>query len=243
MARAERVQKTTKRQKQANMELVDFSNPKYNREPAVRVTPKTVNQEIHKSALYSKDSMVIAIGPAGTGKTFLSAYAAADLYMNHGYGQIILTRPNVETGKSFGALPGELEEKYEPYLEPFKAGLIARMGQGKFQADWQKNIKPTPLQFMRGSTFDNSIVLLDEAQNTDIEQMKMLLTRIGDNSKLFISGDTNQTDLRGNNGLAWLVKQISVQQMPFEIVRYTWDDCVRSDFCKTMLRMIDQEVK
>lgn len=230
--------RTSKTTRKTDLQIVS----KFNREPHQKLEPKSQSQAFHKSALYSGDELVVAVGPAGTGKTYLNAYVAADMLMGHNYKEVILTRPNIETGKSFGALPGELDEKFEPYLEPFKAGMIARMGKGRFDNDWQKNIKPVPLQFMRGATYDGSIVLLDEAQNTDVEQMKMLLTRIGIDSKLFISGDVNQTDVRGTNGLAWLLRQMRHQQLPFDIIEYSWDDCVRSDFCKMMLQMIDRAV-
>lgn len=201
-------------------------------------------QGFHKAALFN-DEFVVAIGSAGTGKTYLSACVAAEIYKQQGCKYLILTRPNVEVGRGFGFLPGSLDEKYAPYLEPFKKALIERLGSGKFECDLKKKILPTPLQFMRGETFDDSIILLDEAQNTTVEEMKMFITRPGINSRVFISGDSNQCDLNlrpgQENGLQWLIRIMKKYEAQDEIIEYTKEDNVRSGLSKRFLTYIESE--
>lgn len=205
-----------------------------------QLEPLNESQRQFISAL-KHDKIVIGAGAAGTGKTYLSSRIAGELYLqSKNFKQIILTRPNVEAGEKLGYLPGELHEKYEPYMEPFKDGLIDQLG-AKFQSDLYKKILPQPLGYMRGRTFDDSLILLDEAQNISVHVMKMICTRIGTNSRLFITGDTKQSDLRGRemNGLEWLISEIERQQKPIEVVRFRKEDCVRSDECKMMLDLIE----
>lgn len=187
-------------------------------------------------------SIVIGSGAAGTGKTYISSRVAGELYASSkNFEKIILTRPNVEAGEKLGFLPGELHEKYEPYMEPFQDGLFDQLG-AKLSNDLYKKILPQPLGYMRGKTFDNSIILLDEAQNISIHTMKMFITRMGMNSRLFITGDTNQSDLgnRQMNGLEWLVNEIRRQQKPIDVIEFRKEDCVRSDECKMMLDIIEK---
>lgn len=187
-------------------------------------------------------TMVLGIGPAGTGKTYLSGAVAGDSFRNKQINKIILTRPAVEVGKSMGALPGDLKEKYEPYLAPFHQSLNDRIGKKEVEYHLHKNIIAETLQFMRGKTFDDGYILLDEAQNTTVEEMKMIVTRVGTNSKIFITGDLKQSDIKGENGLAWLVRQIRVRNLKWPIVEFSLDDCVRSGFCREALEMIENEV-
>lgn len=205
--------------------------------------PITENQRQYLSSLFH-DTIVIGAGVAGTGKTYLSSRVAAKLLTESKiYKQIIMTRPNVEVGRSLGFLKGDLEEKYAPYMEPFEAGISDELGGARLQSGLGKTFKPQPLGYMRGKTFDNSIMLLDEAQNTTIEEMKMFITRIGQNTRMFITGDDSdgQNDLRvPENGLQWLIRQFRTQQMPYDIVTFRDDDCVRSEECKSMLKMISR---
>jgi phosphate starvation-inducible PhoH-like protein len=214
---------------------VEFKHPS-----AKPIETLSDTQDSHKESLIH-DTLVVAIGPAGVGKTYLSAAVAAELYKQKHFKYIILTRPNVETGKSLGFLPGDMSEKYAPYLEPFKKALIDRLGSERFRCDYMKRIMPKPLAYMRGDTFDDSIVLLDEAQNTTVTEMKMFITRIGINSKVFITGDTAQSDLRGQeNGLDWLVKELRRQQKAYDIFEYDMKECVRSGFVLDMLDLISK---
>lgn len=190
------------------------------------------------------DNIVVAIGPAGTGKTYVGAAVASELMFHGHIKNIVTTRPTVEVGKSMGALPGELDDKYAPYLEPFVQPLQEYMGAEKYKCDKdQGRIRAKPLQYMRGDTYDDAIMLLDEAQNTTVKEMKMFLTRAGINTRIFISGDVNQCDLNTtDNGLAWLIRQIKTGRYPLEVIEYKKIDCVRSGLCAMVLDMIDNEV-
>ena len=202
----------------------------------------TESQEVHLSALRHED-LVISIGSAGTGKTYLSSAVAADLYKSGLVKKIIMSRPPVEVGPKLGYLPGDIDDKFAPYLEPFKPGLLDRLGSNKFKCDYKSRILAKPLAYMRGATYDDAVMLLDEAQNTTVEEMKMFLTRAGTNTRIFISGDVKQTDLgKKDNGLSWLVRQIRSRGKDFAIVEYTIKDCIRSGLCAEMLDLIENEV-
>jgi phosphate starvation-inducible PhoH-like protein len=206
-----------------------------------KLVPLTETQRQYISSL-SHDDLVIGYGAAGGGKTYIASRIAAQIYnTNKTIKQIILTRPNVETGEKMGYLPGELHEKYAPYLVPFEKGLKEELGL-KYENDLYKRILPKPLAYMRGETFDDAIILLDETQNTTIAQVKMFLTRVGTNSRMFITGDEKQSDIRGENGLQWLLRQVVSQNLPYEIVQFKDSDCVRSGLCRNMLKMIENEL-
>lgn len=181
-----------------------------------------------------ENEIIFGIGSAGTGKTYIAAtYAAGELFHRR-IERIILTRPNVETGRGLGFLPGTLEEKYAPYLDPFDQVFSRSLGKGFYEyALKSKNIEPKPLGFMRGATFDNCIVLLDEAQNATREEMKMLLSRIGKNCKMIISGDVDQSDIP-DSGLSDAVKRLEHID-GIEVVRFMDEDIVRSRMCKQII--------
>lgn len=243
-SKANRQKRESRKQGPANESMNESTLDFIEYKPAASKPIEALNesQRIHRDLLIH-DDLVIAIGSAGTGKTYLASAVAADLLLGNHYKTIVMTRPNVEVGKSLGYLPGDKEDKYAPYLEPFKKGLVDRLGSNKFKCDYNRKILPKPLQYMRGETFDDCIMLLDEAQNTTITEMKMFLTRIGINTKVFITGDVKQTDLGcKNSGLAWLVDQLEKRQSRFEIVRYNKNDCVRSGLCKEMLELIENEL-
>jgi phosphate starvation-inducible PhoH-like protein len=145
-----------------------------------------------------------------------------------------LTRPNVETGRGLGFLPGTLEEKYAPYLDPFDQVFSNSLGKGFYEyAIKSKAIDPRPLGFMRGATFDNAIVLVDEAQNATKTELKMLLSRIGKNTKMIISGDEEQSDIV-DTGLMDAVKRLEGIK-GIEVVRFLDSDIVRSKMCKSII--------
>lgn len=244
MSRNNRQKRETRKEVAANQNVVyaNDNTGEYKAPAKGPIDVLTQSQDFHFQALMH-DDLVIAIGSAGTGKTYLASAVAAELFMKKQYKKIIMSRPNVEVGRSLGYLPGDQDEKYAPYLEPFKKGLIDRLGSNKFKCDFKSRIIAKPLQYMRGETFDDSILLVDEAQNLSIVEMKMILTRIGTNSKLFITGDVNQTDLScKESGLAWLVRQIRLRHLKYEVIEYSKSDCVRSGLCKEMLYLIEDAV-
>lgn len=159
------------------------------------VKPKTIGQKKYLD-LIRNNTLVFSIGPAGTGKTYLAMVMAVTAFRNQEVSRIILTRPAIEAGESLGFLPGDLQQKVDPYLRPLYDALNDIMGAETFQRNVEKGvIEVAPLAYMRGRTLDNSFIVLDEAQNTTPEQMKMFLTRIGFNSKAVITGDITQIDL------------------------------------------------
>ena len=159
------------------------------------VKPKTIGQKKYLDQIRN-NTVVFSIGPAGTGKTYLAMAMAITAFRNQQVNRIILTRPAIEAGEKLGFLPGDLQQKVDPYLRPLYDALHDIMGAETFQRNVEKGaIEVAPLAYMRGRTLDNSFIVLDEAQNTTPEQMKMFLTRIGFGSKAVITGDITQIDL------------------------------------------------
>ena len=157
--------------------------------------PKTIGQKRYIESINNND-IVFGTGPAGTGKTYLAIALACQAFRNKQFERIILTRPAVEAGESLGFLPGDLKEKVDPYLRPVYDALFEIIGGEQYQKYIEKGlIEIAPLAYMRGRTLDKSFIILDEAQNTTPEQMKMFLTRLGYSSKMVITGDLTQTDL------------------------------------------------
>jgi len=204
------------------------------RKKAEPLAAKTQAQGQYLCALQSNE-LIFAIGPAGTGKTYVASSYAADLLQANEIERIIITRPNVEVGAGFGFLPGDLSEKYDPYLAPFREVMIQRMGQSTYEYHLKmETISPQPLAFMRGATFSNALVILDEAQNTTPAEMKMFLTRIGEHCIVVVDGDPEQCDLNGPSGLMDAVHRL--EGLPgVAVVEFTEDDIVRSGLVKMIL--------
>ena len=159
------------------------------------VKAKTLGQQRYMKAI-SKNTITIGVGPAGTGKTYLAVAAAVAAFREKAVNRIILTRPAVEAGERLGFLPGDLQSKVDPYLRPLYDALFDMLGAETYQKYLERgNIEVAPLAYMRGRTLDDSFIILDEAQNTSREQMKMFLTRLGFGSKIVITGDVTQIDL------------------------------------------------
>lgn len=159
------------------------------------VKPKTLGQTKYIEAIKS-NTITLGIGPAGTGKTYLAVAMAVTAFRAKEVNRIILTRPAVEAGEKLGFLPGDLQQKVDPYLRPLYDALFDMLGSESFQRHQEKGgIEVAPLAYMRGRTLDDSFIILDEAQNTTPEQMKMFLTRLGFNSKMIVTGDITQIDL------------------------------------------------
>ncbi len=159
------------------------------------IKAKTVGQQRYVDSI-KKNTIVLGVGPAGTGKTFLAVASAVNALKQKQVSRIILTRPAVEAGEKLGFLPGDLQSKIDPYLRPLYDALGEMLGPESFYKHLEKNIiEIAPLAYMRGRTLDDAFIILDEAQNTTPEQMKMFLTRLGNNSKAIVTGDITQIDL------------------------------------------------
>ena len=159
------------------------------------IKPKTIGQKEYVDSI-SQNTVTIGVGPAGTGKTYLAVAAAVAAFRERKINRIILTRPAVEAGERLGFLPGDLQSKVDPYLRPLYDALFDMLGAETYQKYLERgNIEVAPLAYMRGRTLDDSFIILDEAQNTSREQMKMFLTRMGFGSKMVITGDATQIDL------------------------------------------------
>ena len=172
------------------------------------IKPKTLGQKKYIDAI-ENNTITFGIGPAGTGKTYLAVAMAVRAFRDEQVSRIILTRPAVEAGEKLGFLPGDLQDKVDPYLRPLYDAMFDMMGPENFQRNMEKGcIEVAPLAYMRGRTLDDSFIILDEAQNTTPEQMKMFLTRLGFNSKAIVTGDVTQIDLpnAGRSGLIEAVK-------------------------------------
>ena len=209
-----------------------------------KIYPKTKNQaELVKA--FRKNDLVFVEGPAGSGKTFLAVAEALNLVLSKKVNSIVLTRPIVEAGESLGFLPGDLESKINPYLRPLYDSMNACIPREIVHKLTENGIiEVAPLAYMRGRTLNNCAVILDEAQNTTTEQMKMFLTRMGENAKIFITGDATQIDLpkRFSSGLLHAIRIL--KDIPeIYIVRLGGEDVVRSALVKKIVQAYEQEVK
>ena len=196
--------------------------------PKKKIIPKTLNQKRYLEAIFQKE-VVFGIGPAGTGKTYLAMAAAIDSLLKGEIEKIILTRPAVEAGEALGFLPGDLEEKITPYLRPLYDAIHDMLGKENAEKLMEKGvIEIAPLAYMRGRTLSKAYVILDEAQNTAPEQMMMFLTRLGDNSRMIVTGDITQIDLPRNkeSGLRQ-VTQILMHIPEIELFYFESFDVVR----------------
>lgn len=170
---------------------------------------KTENQKTYIRSIIEND-VTFCTGPSGTGKSFIIAGVASEHLLKDKIESIIVTRPLVCTGKDIGSLPGELNEKIKPYLQPMEENLKYFLGRDHFGLYYNtRRIRFEPLETMRGSTFHNAYMILDEAQNCTMEQIKMFITRMGENSKVIINGDSNQTDLYNKSGLVTCIEKLN----------------------------------
>jgi phosphate starvation-inducible protein PhoH and related proteins len=180
-------------------DLLPFPYPAPKTEKVLRA--KTETQSLYIK-LINGNVLTFGLGPAGTGKTFIAAWLAAEALESGDCKKLYITRPAIEAGESIGFLPGEMEDKIGPYFAPVREALERRLGKGQTEYMLKSGkIEFVPLAFMRGRTFDDSWVIADEMQNATPKQMKMLLTRVGRNTKLIVNGDLKQSDIPGTNGL------------------------------------------
>jgi phosphate starvation-inducible PhoH-like protein len=206
------------------------------------IRPKTLGQQKYIDAV-KKNDIVFAIGPAGTGKTYLAVAIALSALKNEEIDRIILVRPAVEAGESLGYLPGDLLEKIDPYFRPLYDAMYEMMPSEKFQKYMEKEmIEIAPLAYMRGRTLNNSFIILDDAQNTTLGQMKMFLTRFGFGSKVIINGDITQIDLpqKEQSGLVRVAK-ILERIKGIEFVYLNSQDVVRHRLVQEIIRAYERE--
>ena len=205
------------------------------------VQPKTLGQKKYVDLIKSND-ITFGIGPAGTGKTYLAVAMAVRAFKNDEVSRIILTRPAVEAGESLGFLPGDMRDKVDPYLRPLYDALFDMLGPDRFNKYLERgNIEVAPLAIMRGRTLDNAFIILDEAQNTTPEQMKMFLTRLGFGSKAVVTGDITQTDLP-NNKKSGLLQATKILKNVSGIgsMELTEKDVVRHELVQRIIRAYEK---
>jgi phosphate starvation-inducible PhoH-like protein len=208
---------------------------------SISILPRNENQQFYIESLQTSDQ-VIVFGPAGTGKTYVVSSVAADMYNMKQINKIVITRPHVAVGKDIGYLPGTLEEKSAPWALPVLDVLEKQLGKGVVETAVKNgNIEVAPLALMRGRSFDDTFVICDEAQNITLHELKMLVTRIGEGSKLVLNGDIQQSDLKEADGLTKIVHLAKKHMLPIPIVEFTIDDIVRSDICKQWIETFVKE--
>lgn len=234
------------KRRRARLELVEdrairLHRPKFEDERNLPpITPLTARQAEYLEALASH-SQVIVLGPAGTGKTYIAGTRAADLLRQRRIRKVIITRPNVPAGRSLGFYPGSLEDKIAPWVVPLTEAMKERMGEAAFEiASRSGDIEVVPFEVMRGRTFKNCLVILDEAQNTTTAEIKMFLTRIGDDAQVIINGDVSQTDLRETSGLRTVIHLVKSRMMPIPIIEFGLSDIVRSGICAEWVRAFEE---
>lgn len=205
------------------------------------IRPKTLGQKKYVDAI-KRSSIVFGVGPAGTGKTYLAVALAVYALKNKEIDKIILTRPAVEAGEKLGFLPGDMNEKVDPYLRPLFDALQEMMGQDAYLRHIERgSIEIAPLAYMRGRTLSNSFIILDEAQNTTKEQMKMFLTRMGENSRIVVTGDVTQIDLPKNvkSGMIDAIEVLDGVE-GIEIVKLTAKDVVRHELVTRIIQAYEK---
>ena len=205
------------------------------------VIPKNEKQDklIRSIKVYP---ITVTIGCAGTGKTFCSAGTVAHLYQKGGYEKIVITRANVPTGKSLGHFPGTIQEKMTPWLLPMLEVFERAFSKEKYKYMINKGeIEIQPIETIRGRSYESALVLVDEAQNLSIDELKAISTRLGENSKLVLMGDPAQSDVRKGQDLLKFCALIKKNHIPLPVVKFTVDDIVRSDIVADLVRMFIKE--
>jgi len=204
--------------------------------PLSGIVPKTKNQGKLLEALKSSRQVFI-LGPAGTGKTYVTATYAADLYSMKEIDKIVITRPHVAVGKELGFLKGDLQEKTMPWALPVLDVLEKHLGKGAVETGIKAgNIEMAPLALMRGRSFDNAFIIVDETQNITTHELKMLLTRVGEGTTIVLNGDVQQSDLKEADGLTKVIHMAKKHMLPVPIIEFNMDDIIRSDITKMWVK-------
>lgn len=230
--------RTPRRNQDQGQNVIHLDTPEMQRIDRSPITPKTTSQKQYLNSIRT-NIISIATGPAGVGKTWLAGAFAAEQLEQRKVDKIIITRPAVEAGEKLGYLPGEMADKYAPYLAPFRDVLDERLGKSYVDLALKRGkIEAAPFAYMRGRTFKNAVVILDEAQNTTPAQMKMFLTRLGENVTVIVNGDLAQKDISGTSGLADAISRLAfisgISHIKFDV-----EDSVRSGICKEILFAYD----
>lgn len=242
-AAAKKQRRADRRQNKAHqqqaIESKSFPVPK--RKPSTEpVVPRNQAQKRYDAAM-RRDEIVFGIGPAGTGKTWLAAIRAAEALLEGEIERLYITRPAVEAGEKLGFLPGDLAEKYEPYLIPVRDALEERLGTGHFEYMLNNRIiVPRPVAFMRGLTFKDSWLIVDEAQNLTVTQMKMVLSRIGEGTRFIVNGDPRQIDIHESSGLIDAVDRLGGID-GVSVCRFGREDIVRSGMCQRVVEAYERD--
>ena len=207
----------------------------------IHLVPKNEKQQEYLDALKSSDQ-VIVFGPAGTGKTYCVATFAANQYHLKNVNRIVITRPHVAVGRDIGYLPGTLEEKSAPWALPVLDILERHLTKGVVDTALKNgNIEVAPLALMRGRSFEDTFVIVDETQNITLPEVKMLVTRIGQGSKLVLNGDIQQSDLKETDGLSKITHYAKKHMLPIPIIEFGVDDIIRSDICRQWIKVFVEE--
>ena len=205
------------------------------------IVPKTPKQKELLNA-FKEYSQVFILGPAGTGKTYVTATYAADLYTTKEIDKIVITRPHVAVGKELGYLKGDLEEKTKPWALPVIDVLEKHLGKGAVETGIKNgNIEMAPLALMRGRSFDNAFVIVDESQNITTHELKMLLTRVGEGTTIVLNGDSQQSDLKETDGLSKVIHLAKKHMLPVPIIEFGVEDIIRSDICAQWVKVFMKE--
>ena len=205
------------------------------------IVPRTNKQKELISSL-KENSQVFILGPAGTGKTYVTATIAADLYTSKEIDKIVITRPHVAVGKELGFLKGDLTEKTMPWALPVLDVLEKHLGKGALETGIKNgNIEMAPLALMRGRSFDNAFIIVDETQNITTHELKMLLTRVGEGSTIVLNGDVQQSDLKESDGLSKVIHLAKKHMLPVPIIEFGVEDIVRSDICAQWVKVFMKE--
>ena len=205
------------------------------------IVPKTEKQKELLDALKAS-SQVFILGPAGTGKTYVTATYAADLYTTKEIDKIVITRPHVAVGKELGYLKGDLQEKTMPWALPVLDVLEKHLGKGAVETGIKNgNIEMAPLALMRGRSFDNAFIVVDETQNITTHELKMLLTRVGEDTTIVLNGDVQQSDLKEADGLSKVIHLAKKHMLPVPIIEFGVDDIIRSDICAQWVKVFMKE--